>query len=650
MDKILNFFSYNPTLVSGAMDILVIKQPNGSFKGTPLRVKFGQQSILKPKEKEVILKINDKKVNIPIKLNESGEAYIKRKNKIKIKFEDDNLSNSLSDNAFISDGNDYKISNKNHHEKNDEKISFENKKENDLNLKCIKIQDDNINNNIKLENNKEQINTVIHDLGDLENKNIKNNLNENMKEDSFNFRSEKNPFKLELSDCWNIISKNKNNKNFSLKEEFEKNKISKEQFFKDPWKILNSNNLAIKINNYIYTWKVVAPMVLAELAFGLPLPEDSFNNLTQSQGGLFWKKIYKDTYKIDINKIEEMNNEFNKNEKETSVSSNSPVRNYDESPVKNNDNSDNIINNSPSKISSFSNSPSNSPTRKNIQLKYQDKKIPKYKESHIFTSKQFSQMNLKYGKNILEFTIYSYRGIRTLKCDLYLWNYNDKILISDLDGTISRSDLIGQLSYLWGGDWSHKNITKLYNDIYNNGYKILYLTARTMCQHKQTKEFLYKINQNNITMPEGPILMSKGDFASTIKIEIIDKKPQTMKISSLLMVLNLFPNDYFPFYSGIGNKNTDAIAYRSVGINPNRIYIINEKGEISINNEKNNYYLTYEQMDEKVDLLFPYLTGNGYNSLIWNGNGCFSEYFKCDIEKVIGNDIEYEINQLLKGK
>ena len=70
-------------------------------------------------------------------------------------------------------------------------------------------------------------------------------------------------------------------------------------------------------------------------------------------------------------------------------------------------------------------------------------------------------MNLKYGKNILEFTIYSYRGIRTLKCDLYLWNYNDKILISDLDGTISRSDLIGQLSYLWGGDWSHKNITKL---------------------------------------------------------------------------------------------------------------------------------------------------------------------------------------------
>ncbi len=79
MDKILNFFSYNPTLVSGAMDILVIKQPNGTYKGTPLRVKFGQWSILKPKEKEVKFKINDNIINIPIKLNESGEAYIKKK-------------------------------------------------------------------------------------------------------------------------------------------------------------------------------------------------------------------------------------------------------------------------------------------------------------------------------------------------------------------------------------------------------------------------------------------------------------------------------------------------------------------------------------------------------------------------------------------
>ena len=646
MDKILNFFSYNPTLVSGAMDILVIKQPNGTYKGTPLRVKFGQWSILKPKEKEVKLKINDNIINIPIKLNESGEAYIKKINKVKNKSFDINKSengssNSMSDNSGISVDENIRNSNENSPEKNDDKIVFDDKKEkddNDLNIKSYTINDENIKN----EDNK----IIIQNIDNNNNSNKINNLlqNENIKDDSYNCQNEKNQFKLELSDCWNIISKNKNKKNFSLKTEFEKNKISKEQFFKDPWKILNSNNLAIKIDNNIYTWKVVAPMILAELAFDSPLPEDSFNNLTQSQGGLFWKTIYKDTYKIDINEIEENNNENIKSENNNSTSSNSPQLNSKKhnnlSPNQNNSNS-------PLKISSssFSNNSSgkNSPSLKSNNKK----KIPKYKESHVFTSNQFSLMNLNYGKNVLEFTITSYRGIRTLKSHLYLWNYNDRILVSDLDGTISRSDLLGQLSYLWGGDWSHKNITKLYNDIYNNGYKILYLTARTMCQHKQTKEFLYNINQNNITMPEGPILMSKDDFISAFKTEIIDKKPQTMKISSLLMVLNLFPNDYYPFYSGIGNKNSDAIAYRSVGVNTNRIYIINEKGKIYINNENKNFYLTYEQMDEQVDQLFPI---KGYNSLIWDGKGNYFDNFKCDMKKVIEGDIDQEIKELLKGK
>jgi phosphatidate phosphatase LPIN len=631
------------------MDILVIKQPNGTYKGTPLRVKFGQWSILKPKEKEVKLKINDNIINIPIKLNESGEAYIKKINKVKNKSFDINKSengssNSMSDNSGISVDENIRNSNENSPEKNDDKIVFDDKKEkddNDLNIKSYTINDKNIKN----EDNK----IIIQNIDNNNNSNKINNLlqNENIKEDSYNCQNEKNQFKLELSDCWNIISKNKNKKNFSLKTEFEKNKISKEQFFKDPWKILNSNNLAIKIDNNIYTWKVVAPMILAELAFDSPLPEDSFNNLTQSQGGLFWKTIYKDTYKIDINEIEENNNENIKSENNNSTSSNSPQLNSKKhnnlSPNQNNSNS-------PLKISSssFSNNSSgkNSPSLKSNNKK----KIPKYKESHVFTSNQFSLMNLNYGKNVLEFTITSYRGIRTLKSHLYLWNYNDKILISDLDGTISRSDLIGQLSYLWGGDWSHKNITKLYNDIYNNGYKILYLTARTMCQHKQTKEFLYNINQNNITMPEGPILMSKDDFISAFKTEIIDKKPHTMKISSLLMVLNLFPNDYYPFYSGIGNKNSDAIAYRSVGVNTNRIYIINEKGKIYINNENKNFYLTYEQMDEQVDQLFPYLGIQGYNSLIWDGKGNFTDIFKYDMKKVIESDIDQEIQELLKGK
>jgi len=39
---------------------------------------------------------------------------------------------------------------------------------------------------------------------------------------------------------------------------------------------------------------------------------------------------------------------------------------------------------------------------------------------------------------------------------------------------------MGQLAPICGTDWSHPYVTDLYNSIYNNGYKIIYLTARAI--------------------------------------------------------------------------------------------------------------------------------------------------------------------------
>lgn len=58
--------------------------------------------------------------------------------------------------------------------------------------------------------------------------------------------------------------------------------------------------------------------------------------------------------------------------------------------------------------------------------------------------------------------------------------------------------------------------------------------------------------------------------------------------------MNLFPEDYKPFYAGFGNRETvllvlikDAVSYRSVGIDLGKIFIINERGEIT---QLNNAY------------------------------------------------------------
>lgn len=44
----------------------------------------------------------------------------------------------------------------------------------------------------------------------------------------------------------------------------------------------------------------------------------------------------------------------------------------------------------------------------------------------------------------------------------------------------------------------------------------------------------------------------------------------------------LFPSDYNPFYAGFGNRDTDELAYRKVGIPKGKIFIINPKVLISV--------------------------------------------------------------------
>ena len=86
------------------------------------------------------------------------------------------------------------------------------------------------------------------------------------------------------------------------------------------------------------------------------------------------------------------------------------------------------------------------------------------------------------------------------------------------------------------------------------------------------------------------------------------------------------------------------MAYESVGISKYKIYIINERGEISTSNTS--YKLTYEQMDEIVNELFPFVNDNGLNSLFFDNKTL--RYFEPDSKKIINEDFEKELKMLLK--
>lgn len=78
----------------------------------------------------------------------------------------------------------------------------------------------------------------------------------------------------------------------------------------------------------------------------------------------------------------------------------------------------------------------------------------------------------------------AYQGTSRCKCYLFRWKHNDKVVISDIDGTITKSDVLGHILPMVGRDWAQIGVAQLFSKIEENGYKMLYLSARAIGQSK----------------------------------------------------------------------------------------------------------------------------------------------------------------------
>ncbi len=67
--------SINPATLSGAIDVIVVEQEDGTLACSPFHVRFGKFSLLRPYEKKVEFKVNGMKQNYSMKLGEEGEAF-----------------------------------------------------------------------------------------------------------------------------------------------------------------------------------------------------------------------------------------------------------------------------------------------------------------------------------------------------------------------------------------------------------------------------------------------------------------------------------------------------------------------------------------------------------------------------------------------
>ncbi|CAH8460315.1 unnamed protein product [Schistosoma turkestanicum] len=156
------------------------------------------------------------------------------------------------------------------------------------------------------------------------------------------------------------------------------------------------------------------------------------------------------------------------------------------------------------------------------------------------SSSEVARLKLKPGRNDIEFRITTkYQGTCTCSASIYYWH----------------CDLLGHLLPMLGRDWTHPGVARLYNRIQNNGYQFLYLSARAIGQAGITRSYLRQVVQDSASrLPDGPILLSPNSLLHAFHQEVIINKPELFKTKCLQDVCSLFPKGSSPLYAGFGNK------------------------------------------------------------------------------------------------
>ncbi|KAK4152230.1 Lipin/Ned1/Smp2-domain-containing protein [Chaetomidium leptoderma] len=225
-----------------------------------------------------------------------------------------------------------------------------------------------------------------------------------------------------------------------------------------------------------------------------------------------------------------------------------------------------------------------------------------YAKTLRLTSDQLKALNLKAGENSMSFTV----NRATCQAYMYLWKHETPVVISDIDGTITKSDALGHVLNMIGRDWTHAGVAKLYNDIVSNGYNIMYLTSRSVGQADSTRTYLAGIVQDGYRLPRGPTILSPDRTMAALRREIYLRKPHIFKMSTLRDIRSLYGPEGTPFSAGFGNRFTDQISYRTVDVPRTRIFTINSNAEVSLDLlSLNKMKLSYVNMGEVVDHYFP---------------------------------------------
>eukprot|EP00752_Nemacystus_decipiens_P014390 g12799.t1 len=197
------------------------------------------------------------------------------------------------------------------------------------------------------------------------------------------------------------------------------------------------------------------------------------------------------------------------------------------------------------------------------------------------------------GVNSVRFEIRYLRDPRVLvaECFAFVWGVNTPMIVVDIDGTITRSDVSGLLMTLTPGlltDRTHLGICKLLARMVDEaGAQVVYLTSRPIVLAPKTRAFLTATEQEGKKLPLGPLLCCLEKVRGVLWRELVAKDMHDYKIKALLDLATPFREagrafGDAVFAAGIGNRLHDAVAYKAAGIPEDFIFLIDPESNLRV--------------------------------------------------------------------
>uniref|UniRef100_A0A8C2ZES6 phosphatidate phosphatase n=1 Tax=Cyclopterus lumpus TaxID=8103 RepID=A0A8C2ZES6_CYCLU len=603
----------NPATLSGCIDVIVVRQPDGSLQCSPFHVRFGKMGVLRSREKVVDMEINGEPVDLHMKLGDNGEAFFVQETEndqvcVNVIVSDPGNSRPTSpksDSELLTKPSDARNQNPamlwawgelpqaakvtqrvhcaythTHREQLEihlHRLSVADKRSRHLGADGIYLDDiTELQPEVAaLYFPKSDGGAAVRSISDpglhstsLSPQSVSSGGDSGV--DSYCDHMADTP-SIGISLCGGLndireITKGKTRTRHGLVL------LLSAQFSENP-SIIDDPNLVVKIGSKYYNWSSAAPLMLAMQAFQKPLPKAAVENIMKEKmpkkGGRWWFSW-------------RGRNSGSKSVIASHLADNSLLLRF--------------------RYEMNGAAMQSSPT---IQSEPGLTLGVSYKKTLRLTSEQLLSLKLQDGPNDAVFSVTTqYQGTCRCQGTIYLWNWDDKIIISDIDGTITRSDTLGHILPTLGKDWTHQGIAHLYHKVSQNGYKFLYCSARAIGMADMTRGYLHWVNERGTMLPMGPVLLSPSSLFSALHREVIEKKPEKFKVECLNDIKNLFYPNTQPFYAAFGNRPTDVYSYKEVGVPLNRIFTVNPKGELVQEHAKTNIS-SYVRLGEVVDHVFP---------------------------------------------